>query len=298
LLDGRWGGFPYDVFEIAGNGTPGRAFAFTAIRAERAGLFRARGTGSLTLHPERRIALDLSVERLDLTYLKPFGFVEGGDASSLGRIVVTGDPDDPELKGTLICRPGSFTPPTGFSVLRLGDGRIDFEGRRAAFRAELTDSTGAPVVVAGRGTFARLVPGEFEVSMAAPKAVRVDGLPNLFAGLARGSLTLSGTPDRPSLAGEVTLLEGRLQTPPRPKTPDPNAFASRVNWDLQVRFGDGVSYAVDPLGAAVDVARLSSKSHLHVAGRGDDFQIYGEITADSGPVTWFLGKKLFTRAAP
>jgi len=155
------------------------------------------------------------------------------------------------------------------------------------------------VLVAGSATYAKLMPATYSVSMTAPTWIRVDGLPKLYKGLAKGRLKLEGTPAEPALKGEVQLQQGRLQTPPKDKHPDPAAFAERVDWDLKVRIGEGVSYAVEPFsGAAVDVAQLSSKSYLHVKGKGADFEVFGEVLADSGPVTLIMGKQLFRREAP
>jgi hypothetical protein len=299
LNNGRWGDFAYDLFEVKGTGTPGHDFAFSAIRVERTGELKAKGTGSLTLVPDRAIRLDLAVERIALRYLKPFGFVEDSDSNGTGRLTIAGDYEDPEVTGSLICSPGTFTPPTAFAELRLAEGRIDFKGRTASLNATLNDAAGAAVLVAGSGTYAKLMPTSYTVSMTAPTWIRVDGLPRLYKGLAKGRLRLEGTPAEPALKGEIQIQQGRLQTPPKTRHPDPAAFAERVDWDLKVKIGDGVSYAVEPLGAAtLDVAQLSPKSYLHVKGRGAGFEVFGEILADSGPVTIIMGKQLYRKEAP
>ena len=163
LSNGRWGDFAYDLFEVKGTGTPGHDFTFTSIRVERTGELKAKGTGSLTLVPDRLIRLDLSVERLALRYLKPFGFVEDADSTGTGRLTIAGDFEDPDVTGSLICSPGSYTPPTGFAELRLAEGRIDFRGRNASLTATLNDAAGAVVLVAGSATYAKLMPATYVV---------------------------------------------------------------------------------------------------------------------------------------
>ncbi len=298
ITGGAIGGFPYDLLEAKGAGSPGRSFNLTQLKFEQQGRIRARGTGTITFFPERRLDLDLSVEKLVLGYLKPLAFVESSDASALGRITIAGDPGDPEIEGALLCSPGSFTPPTGFSELRLTEGRLEFRKRKAVLTATLNDVAGAAVLVAGEAAITGLQPGQYSVVMSAPTWIRVDGLPKLYKGLAKGTMRLEGTPAQPALRGEIILQEGRMQTPPKTKVKDPEAFAERVDWDLKVAIGTGVAYAVSPLGGPLDVAQLSNKSRLHVKGRGEDFKVYGEILADSGPVTLFLGKQLYRRDAP
>ncbi|MEK7476897.1 MAG: hypothetical protein AAB152_14840 [Candidatus Coatesbacteria bacterium] len=299
LNDGRWGDFAYDLFEVRGTGTPGHDFTFTAIRIERAGDLKAKGTGSLTLVPDRAIVLDLSIEKLALRYLRPFGFVEDSDSNGLGRIRITGDYEDPEIAGSLICTPGAYTPPTAFAELRLAEGRIDFKGHGATLTATLNDTGGASVLVAGEGSFRKLQPTDYTVSMTAPTWIVVDGLPRLYKGLAKGRIRIEGSLAAPAFRGEIQVQQGRMQTPPKTKNPDPASFAERVDWDLKVKFGDGVTYAVEPLaGAAVDLARLSPKSYLHVKGKGAGFEVFGEILADSGPVTIIMGKRLYRKEAP
>lgn len=298
INDGAFGGFPYDLLEVRGAGSPGRSFALTAMKLERQGQLRARGTGSISFFPERRLSLDLSVERLQLGYLKPLGFVESSDANALGRITITGTPEDPGIDGALICAPGTFTPPTGFSELRLAEGRLEFEKKKAKLTATLNDIAGAAVLVSGEAVIAGFQPGAMTVTMAAPTWIRVDGLPRLYKGQAKGTMKFEGTTKQPILRGDITLQEGRMQTPPKAKVRNPEDFIERVDWDLKVNIGNAVTYAVSPLGGALDVAQLSNRSRLHVKGRGEDFKVYGEIVADSGPVTLFLGKQLYRRDAP
>lgn len=298
ITDGAFGGFPYDLFEAKGAGSPGRSFALTSLRLEQQGQLRARGTGSVTFFPERKLDLDLSIEKLQLGYLKPLAFVESSDANALGRITIAGTPEDPEIEGALIVAPGNFTPPTGFSELRLTEGRLEFLKRKARLTATLNDAAGANVLVSGEASLAGFQPGTYSVTMAAPTWIRVDGLPKLYKGQAKGTMRFEGTKDQPALRGDIILQEGRMQTPPKTRNRNPDDFIERVDWDLKVNFGANVTYAVSPLGGAVDVAQLSSKSKLFVKGKGDDFKVYGEILADSGPVTLFLGKQLYRRDAP
>ena len=295
VTDGQWGEFPFDVLEVRLKGTPGQSFQFSQCRVRRAGKLQAQGLGSLTFLPQKRLHLNLSVKRLLLGYLKPFGFVEESDVVGQGQITISGDPDNPSLDGSLILTPGSYTPPTGFSKLTMTEGRIDFKGKKAVFAATLNDKAGTAVLIAGEATHRGLVPQSYAVTMTAPAAIQVDGLPRLFKGLARGKIRLDGSPARPALHGEITLEEGRLQTPPRRKKLDPDAFTERLDWDLTIRFGNGVNYAVTPGGvAALNVALISPKSTIQIRGRGEDFQVYGEVYAASGPLTFF-GKDLWKK---
>jgi hypothetical protein len=294
VTGGRWGDFPFDLFEVKGSGTPAHDFTFTSIKIERADNLLARGTGSLTVFPDRHVELNLSVERLRLGYLAPFGLVEDSDVAALGRLVIAGDPEDPEVTGSLVCAPGSYTPPTGFSELSLVSGRMDFKGHEAEFNATLADAGGAPVLMAGRAGFKGLVPTSYAVDMAAPALIQVDRLPGLFKGHAKGKFRIDGTPARPAIHGDILLDDGRIQAPAKRKH-DPDEFGERADWDLTVHFGAGVKYAVDPLGAALDIAALSSRSLIKVSGRGEDFHVTGQVLADSGPLTLFLGKELWKK---
>lgn len=295
VTGGQWGEFPFDLFEVKGSGTPAHDFSFTSIKIERAGNLLARGTGTLTVFPERHVELNLSVERLRLGYLAPFGLVEDSDVTALGRLAVAGDPDDPDVTGSLVCGTGSYTPPTGFSELLLNSGRIDFNGHQAAFTATLADAGGAPVLMAGRADYKSLAPTAYAIDMSAPALIQVDRLPGIFKGHAKGKFRIDGTPARPAIHGDIVLEDGRIQTPAKRKH-DPNEFGERADWDLTVRFGSQVKYAVEPIGGAtLDMAALSPRSLIKVSGRGEDFHVTGQVLADSGPLTLFLGKELWRK---
>ncbi len=298
LTQGRWGEFPFESFEITGAGTPGRAFDFSSIALRQGEELRATGTGGLKIHPERAIELTLTVDRLLLGYLKPFGFVEESSVIARGLLRVSGDPRDPLVNGTLRCDVGSFSPPLGFARLYLKEGQIVFQGHRAIIDAGLTDLAGAAVVVSGGSEFEGLVPTVFSLAMTAPSAVRIDGLPDYFDGSARGKLNFEGTLREPTLRGKVTLEDGRLKTPPRRKQGDPESLAERLRWDLKIRFGRNVKYSLDPLGGtALNLATLSPSplSLIEVVGAGEDIKVYGEVHADSGPLTLFLGKRIWKK---
>jgi len=160
----------------------------------------------------------------------------------------------------------------------------------------LTDVAGAALVVAGEATHAKLAPNTFSIAFSAPAAVRVDGLQRLFRGSAKGAVRFEGTLEKPVLRGEVTLLEGRLQSPPKRPKANPPSLLDRLEWDLKVGFGDAVDYAIEPVGgAALKLARISSRSRIYVRDAGDDMKMYGEVLADSGPVTLFLGRQLWKK---
>jgi autotransporter translocation and assembly factor TamB len=237
------------------------------------------------------------VQKLALGYLKPFGFVEDSNIQAQGRLVISGDPASPEIDGTLSCDAGSFTAPAVFSDLKLAEGRMEFKGNKVKIDATLNDIAGAALVVAGEAVHAKLAPETFSLAFSAPAAIRVDGLPRLFKGSAKGSVRFEGTIERPVLKGEVTLLEGRLQSPPKRQKGNTTSILDRLEWDLKVRFGDAVDYAVEPVeGAAIKLARLSSRSLIIVKGAGEEMKLYGEVTADSGPLTLFMGKRLWKKA--
>ncbi|MEK7766980.1 MAG: hypothetical protein AAB368_12155, partial [bacterium] len=289
VSDGQWGAFPFDLVEVRGAGTPGRGFEFSAFRVSRGEELAAGGAGSLVLYPERELNLTLSVERLQLGYLSPLGFVTAADATALGKIVVSGDPENPALDGSLLCSPGAVTPSLGCSKLALTAGRLDFTAHHAALTASLHDLAGAPVVVTGTAEHARLLLKTFALSISAPSLVLLDALPGLYRGGARGRVTFEGSPAAPTVRGEVTLENGRLQSPPKRQDEGGDTFAKRLDWDVAVKFGREVQYALAP----VDLAKLSSRSAIRIKGRGDAFRVYGEVYADSGPLTLFLGKDLY-----
>jgi hypothetical protein len=298
LTRGRWGHFPFDSFEITGTGTPGKAFVFSSINLKCGDDLKASGTGILTILPERSLDLALTVDRLLLGYLKPFGFVDESSVIASGQLRVNGDPHDPAVNGTLRCDVGSFSPPLGFTRLYLKEGHVMFRGHQASIDAGLTDLAGAAVVISGGSEYQGLVPTNFSLVMTAPSLVRIDSLPDLFDGSARGKLKFEGTIEEPVLSGKVTLEDGRLRNPPRRKRREPDALVERLSWDLKIRFGRNVRYALDPLGGtAVNLATLSPSplSLIEVAGKGDDVRIFGEVHADSGPLTLFLGKRLWKK---
>lgn len=296
MTGGRWGDFPFDTFSVGGSGTPGREFRFSRFSVRRPGELDVEGSGTLTTFPEDALELDLTVNRLLLRYLKPFGFVEDSDVAGSGSLRISGNPDDPAVNGTITCSPGSVSPPTGFAELKLVSGRIGFEGKRAVLNALLNDAAGAAVLVSGESEYRGLVPTRFSIAMTAPAPIWVDGLPRLYKGRAKGKVLFEGTMAEPSFGGEVFLQEGRLQNPPRKDPRDPDALVERLDWRLTVHFGKDVHYAVEPVGgAALDLALLSPRSRIQVRGKGDDFQVYGKLYADSGPLTLFLGKNLWDK---
>jgi len=292
----KWGDIPLDLIEIKGHADPGRSFGLESVRAERAGELAATGSGSLRLVPDNVLSLTMVVQGLSLGYLKPFGFVEESDAAARGQLVFAGDPAGPGIDGTLTCTPGSFKAPAVFTDLKLAEGRAEFRGNRVSIKAVLNDVAGAAVVVAGEATHSKFAPDTFSIAFSAPAAVRVDGLPRLFRGSAKGTVRFEGTIEKPALKGEITIIEGRLQSPPKRPKAKPPSLLDRLAWDLKVRFGDGVDYAIEPVaGAPVKIARLSSRSRIYVRGAGDDMKIYGEVLADSGPIKLFLGRQLWKK---
>jgi hypothetical protein len=288
------GRFPLDILDARGSGTPGGTFTLSSISLKAPGL-NARGSGSLATVPAPRLSLNLSVEKLALSYLKPLGFIEEGDAAALGRLTANGPPGDPELNGSLVISPGSVVPVTVFSELKLAEGRLNFSGRKATLRSVLNDASGAPVEVVGEAEVASLVPKAFRLTLSALAPVLVDGIPSVYRGTARGKVVFEGSPAEPAVRGDITLLEGKLKSPPK-RNKGEGGFADRLEWDLKVRFGEGVQYAMEPVpGAPIDLAKLSPQSRIQVTGKGDGMKVAGEVLADSGPLTLFMGRELWKK---
>jgi len=295
LLGACWGDFPCDTVDARISGTPGRSFTLTTLRLTRGEEITARGSGTLLLLPVQSIKLSLIVERFLLRYLKPLGFINDSDVVATGKVDFSGEPGNIRMDGALSFAPGSVTPRTGFAMLYLTEGRLDFAGTRANLSAALNDITGAPLLVSGAAEMKNLAPVSFTLALDAPKPVKVDAIPDLFKGTARGKVEFTGTPDAPTFRGEVTLEEGRLKTPPAPAKGS-GGLAERLAWDLAVKFGSGVKYVIGGTeGAAIELATLSPQSHVSVKGKGDDFRVTGAVLADSGPLTLFLGKQLWKK---
>lgn len=296
LLDTRWGSFPVDSVDTRISGTPGRSFTMTSLRLVRGTDLSARGTGKLVLYPEQSIKLDIVVEKLVLRYLKPLGFLDDSESTASGKLSVSGTPQEPRLGGTLTCLPGTVKPRTGFSSLYLTEGKLAFSGSRATLSAALNDITGASLLVNGNAEMNKLSPDSFTLALTAPQPVKVDDLPNLFRGTARGSVRFEGTPESPVLRGEVVLETGQLRTPPSPKKGAKDSLAERLTWNMEVGFGKDVQYVIGaPLGGEIELAHLSPASLITIKGKGADFKVAGEVLADSGPLTLFLGQRLWKK---
>ena len=294
LLDARWGGFLFDSIDMRISGTPGRSFTMTSLRLVQGTDLSAKGTGELILFPEQSVKLAVTVDKLVLRYLKPLGILDDSDSSASGKITVSGTPDEPQLEGTLTCTPGTVKPRTGFSSLYLSEGKLDFAGSRATLSAVLNDITGASVVVNGTAEMKKLVPASFTLALTAPQPVKIDALPGLFKGSARGTVRFEGTPESPLLRGEVTLENGQLRNPPSQKKGGKDSLTDKMSWDMEVGFGKNVQYVIGaPLGGQIELAQLSARSHITIKGKGSDFKVAGEVLADSGPLTLFLGQRLW-----
>jgi len=296
LLDARWGSFLLDSVDARISGTPGRSFTLTSLRMNQGTDFSAKGTGEMVLSPEQSIKLEIAVEKLVLRYLKPLGFLTDSDSTASGKITVSGTTENPRMEGSLTCTPGTVKPRTAFSSLYLTQGRLDFSGERATLNAVLNDITGAAVLVNGTAALNKLAPSSFTLALSLPQPVKVDALPGLFKGSAHGSILFEGTPEEPILRGKLMLEKGQLRTPAPTKKGTRDPLAERMSWDIAVGFGKGVQYVVGaPLGAEIELAELSPRSQVTIRGKGADFKVTGEVLADSGPFTLFLGKQLWKK---
>ena len=296
LLNAQLGGFPLDSVDTRISGTPGRSFTMSSLKLARGTDFLAHGTGEMVLYPAQSIRLELVVEKLLLRYLQPLGFLDDSDSAARGKITVTGTADEPAMDGTLTCSPGTVKPRTGFSSLYLTEGSLNFTGKKAALSAVLNDITGASVLVNGSADLNRLIPASFTLGLSMPQPVKVDALPGLYRGTAKGEIRFEGTPDAPVLKGNLTLENGQLRTPPAAKKGVKDSFADRMTWDMEVGFGKGVQYVIGaPLGGEIELAKLSPKSLITIKGKGADFKVAGEVLADSGALTLFLGKQLWKK---
>jgi hypothetical protein len=286
----------------------GNRMTLTRLELSDPGRYTLRGGGVFPLaastednrtHPT--IDFSVRLEGANLGLLKSISSeVKGAKGPVEGLLQVRGTPDNPVLGGSLRVRNGEVVGAHYFRHLEDFFLAADFVGGELRI-TELRGKSGkGEFRGGGHISFAGFQPQYYDLTLSIPSskgievqvpelAIPESPLAKKFHFLttasrcdAKGQVAFKGPADSPDFTGEALLTNGHFTFPPSTKNPPPPAFLewiSRVNWNADLKFGEGAWFENELVEAAVT-------GHVHLQGTSDHLKVDGGLDISEGKISY------------
>jgi hypothetical protein len=238
------------------------------------------GGGPLAeLRDDAELDLSLATETFPLTTLDPgLASVEGLEGRLQADVRIEGTPAQPRLSGSAGIREGALTIPLLGRRFTAITGSLDLSGRRATLR-DLTISSGGTAAITGSLDFQELTNPALDLAVEL-EAFQVQDVEDMDAAGTWGTMSLSGTLDRPVVSGDIFANDGAVSLAPF-RQPDLSArLAGTEALDLMDPADDFDLGAADQGGVAVDGLVVEAGDNLWFVTDEVRAQLEGTLTVD------------------